>query len=81
MWFVGEHRVIDEPHRLVYTEARVSDPTVVPSPSELTEVRVDLDDRGGRTGLVLTHRGVPADSPGATGWAIALDTLATRLTG
>ena len=29
--------------------------------------------------MVLTHAGVPADSPGAAGWAMALDKLATRL--
>ena len=41
-----------------------------------TEVRVELTGLGDRTRIVLTHVGVPAGSPGATGWATALDKLA-----
>jgi Activator of Hsp90 ATPase homolog 1-like protein len=44
-----------------------------------TEVRVELENLGGRTKMVLTHAGIPADSPGAAGWAMALDKLAARL--
>ena len=44
-----------------------------------TEVRVDLEDLGGRTKMVLTHVGIPADSPGATGWTMALDKLAAHV--
>ena len=44
-----------------------------------TEVRVELEDVGGHTKMVLYHAGVPADSPGATGWAMALDKLATHV--
>ena len=33
----------------------------------------------GRTRLVVTHAGVPADSPGAMGWRMALDELERRL--
>jgi hypothetical protein len=44
-----------------------------------TEIRVELDDLGGRTRMVLTHPGVPADSPGAAGWTMALDKLAAGL--
>jgi len=29
--------------------------------------------------MVLTHAGVPADSPGATGWAMALAKLAAHV--
>lgn len=46
-----------------------------------TEVRAELEDLGARTQLVLTHRGVPADSPGATGWTMAFDKLAAHLAG
>ncbi len=53
MWFVGEYREIDEPTRLVYTEALA-------------------DEHGDE---------LPADSPGATGWQMALDELADRLAG
>jgi hypothetical protein len=44
-----------------------------------TEVRVELDDVGGRTKMVMTHAGIPADSPGAAGWTMALNKLAARL--
>jgi hypothetical protein len=40
-----------------------------------TEVRVELTDLGDRTRMVLTHSGVPADSPGAAGWTMAFDKL------
>jgi hypothetical protein len=40
-----------------------------------TEVRVELEAVGSRTELVVTHVGIPADSPGATGWVMALDKL------
>ena len=44
-----------------------------------TEVAVDLDDLGGRTKMTLTHVGIPAGSPGAAGWAMALDKLAALI--
>ena len=44
-----------------------------------TEVCVELEDEAGGTKMVLTHRGVPADSPGAGGWAMAIAKLVTRL--
>jgi uncharacterized protein YndB with AHSA1/START domain len=88
MWFTGEYREVVENRRLRYTES-MSDPTgKVLSPSDMgmpeghpitTEVLVELDDLGGRTKVVLTHLGIPAGSPGATGWAVALDKLAAQL--
>jgi hypothetical protein len=30
--------------------------------------------------MVMTHEGVPANSPGATGWGMALDKLEARVT-
>ena len=88
MWFVGEYRVIDEPNRLVYTESmsdpegnRVS-PEAMGMPSghpDVTEVTVELDDLDGRTRMVMTHAGIPADSPGAMGWNMALDKLEAHL--
>ena len=42
-------------------------------------VTVELRAVDGGTAVVLTHAGIPADSPGATGWAMALDALADRL--
>jgi hypothetical protein len=46
-----------------------------------TEVRVELQELDGGRKMVLTHVGIPADSPGAVGWAMALDKLAERLAG
>lgn len=88
MWFAGEYREVVENERLVYTES-VSDENgnlLIPSDIGMpqghpatTEVSVDFEDVGGRTKLVMTHRGIPADSPGAVGWKMALDKLATRV--
>jgi uncharacterized protein YndB with AHSA1/START domain len=88
MWFTGEYREVVENRRLVYTESMSDENGNVPSPSDMgmpeghpmtTEVRVDLDDIGGRTKMVLTHAGIPADSPGAAGWTMALDKLARHI--
>jgi uncharacterized protein YndB with AHSA1/START domain len=88
MWFVGEYRVIDPPTRLVYTESmsdpdgnRIS-PEAMGMPGghpEVTEVTVELTDVDGRTRMVMTHAGIPADSPGAMGWNMALDKLEAHL--
>jgi uncharacterized protein YndB with AHSA1/START domain len=87
MWFTGEYREVVENQRLVYTES-VSDEDGNPAaPSSMdmpeghpvTEVRVELEVVGERTRMVMTHVGVPADSPGATGWNMALDKLAAHI--
>ena len=88
MWFVGEYRVIDPPTRLVYTESmsdpdgnRVS-PEAMGLPGghpEITEVTVELTEVDGSTRMVMTHAGIPADSPGAMGWNMALDKLEAHL--
>jgi uncharacterized protein YndB with AHSA1/START domain len=88
MWFTGEYREVVENERLVYTES-VSDENgnVLPPPDmgmpgghpATTEVAVELTDLGGRTKMVLTHSGIPAGSPGAAGWAMALSKLAARV--
>lgn len=89
MWFTGEYREIVENRRLAYTESMSDEDGNVLAPPDLgmapdhptvTEVVVELDDLGGRTRMTLTHRGIPADSPGATGWTMALDKLATLIT-
>ena len=88
MWFTGEYREVVENERLVYTESMSDEHGNVSSPSGMgmgeghpstTEVRVELEDVGGRTKMVLTHAGIPADSPGAAGWAMALDKLAAHV--
>jgi hypothetical protein len=40
---------------------------------------VELEDVGGRTKMVLTHAGIPSDSPGAAGWTVAIDKLAAHV--
>ncbi len=88
MWFVGEYREVDAPTRLVYTESMSDADGNVLSPAEMgmppghpttTEVTVELDDLGARTKMVMTHAGIPADSPGAQGWEMALDKLVAHL--
>lgn len=88
MWFTGEYREVVENQRLVYTESLSDENGNVPPPSDMgmpeghpttTEVRVELQDLGGRTKLVLTHTGVHEDSAGAVGWTMALDKLAAHV--
>jgi uncharacterized protein YndB with AHSA1/START domain len=78
MWFVGEHLDVREPGLLVYTET-MSDADGGAPQSAATTVRVELTAAAGRTHLRLTHHGVPAGSPGATGWQMALDKLQAAL--
>jgi uncharacterized protein YndB with AHSA1/START domain len=85
MWFTGEYREVVENERLVYTESMSDENGNVSSPADMgmpeghpmtTEVSIELEDVGGRTKMVMTHTGIPADSPGAAGWAMAFDKLA-----
>ena len=88
MWFTGEYLEVVEHERLVYTESMADQDGNVLSSSDLgmpaghpttTEVRVELTDLGGRTKMVMTHAGVPSDSPGAAGWAMAFDKLTAHV--
>jgi uncharacterized protein YndB with AHSA1/START domain len=88
MWFTGEYREVVEKERLVYTESMADEHGNVMTPSDMnmpeehpttTEVRVELEGLGGRTKMLLTHAGIPSDSPGAAGWTMALDKLAARV--
>lgn len=85
MRFTGEYLEVSEPRRLVYTEAMADETGRVMAPAELgmpadhpthTRVTVELDELDGRTRLTLVHAGIPADSPGASGWTMALGKLA-----
>ncbi len=88
MWFTGEYREVVKNQRLVYTESMSDENGNVLPPSDLgmppghpatTEVRVELEDLGGRTKMVLTHAGIPSDSPGAAGWVMAFSKLAAHV--
>jgi uncharacterized protein YndB with AHSA1/START domain len=90
MWFTGEYIEVLENQRLVYTESISDENGKVSAPLEMgmpeghpmtTEVSVELEDVGGRTKMVMTHAGIPQDSPGAAGWMMALDKLAAHLEG
>ena len=88
MYFVGEYREITPKTRLVYTEC-MADEDGNPMTAEQmgmpagtpmeTSVIVELEDLGGSTKMVMTHVGVPADSPGAKGWNMAIAKLETRV--
>ena len=88
MWFTGEYIEVVAPERLVYTESMTDEQGNVLSTEEAglppghpatTEVTVTLEDLGGRTRMVLTHAGIPEDSPGAAGWQTALEKLAAHV--
>ena len=88
MWFTGEYREVIENVLLVYTESMSDEEGNLLSPSDMgmpeghpttTEVMVELEDLGGHTKMVMTHAGVPADSPGAVGWNMAFDKLAAHV--
>ena len=88
MWLAGEHLAIAEHEHLAYSEWMSDEGGEVLSPGDsgmpagapaVTEVSIQLEELDGETRLTLIHAGVPADSPGATGWAMALAKLAGRL--
>ncbi len=87
MWFAGQYREVIENKLLVYTESMSNQNGDIIDPADMgmppghpatTEIRVELEAVGGRTRLRLTHVGIPADSPGATGWETALDKMAAH---
>lgn len=90
MWFTGEYLDVVENRRLVYTESMADEHGNVLTAADMgmpaghpttTEVRVELAAVDGGTRMVMTHSGIPADSPGAAGWAMALDKLAAHAAG
>ncbi len=88
MYFIGEYRAVDPKTHLAYTESMADadgNPmtaeqmgTPAGMPTE-TMIVVDLEDLGAGTRMTLTHKGVPADSPGATGWAMAIDKMQAHI--
>jgi uncharacterized protein YndB with AHSA1/START domain len=89
MWFTGTYLEVAVNQLLVYTDAMTDQDGNVIAPEQLgmpaghpavTEVRVELEPVSGGTRMVLTHVGIPEGSPGAVGWAMALDKLTEQLT-
>jgi uncharacterized protein YndB with AHSA1/START domain len=88
MWFTGEYREVVENKRLIYTESMSNPNGDIIAPSDMgmpldhpatTEIRVELEAVGVHTKMVMTHVGIPAGSPGAIGWAMAIDKLAVHI--
>ncbi len=84
MWFTGEFVEVTPMTKLIYTDM-MSDENGTPTPPEAmgmpadmdmtTQVVVELEDLGGSTKMLMTHVGVPANSPGGQGWEMAIDKL------
>jgi uncharacterized protein YndB with AHSA1/START domain len=88
MSFVGEYREVNPKTRLVYTEAiadadgklMTAEQMGMPAGTHMeTSVVVELEEVGEQTKMTMTHIGIPADSPGAQGWAMAIDKLEQRI--
>ncbi len=86
MWSTGEYTEIVPNKRLVYTDSPADKNGNIVSPQAMgmpegypatTEVTVLLEDLGGRTKMILTHTGVPANAAG--GWSQAFDKMANCL--
>ena len=88
MWFTGEYLEVIDNQLLVFTDS-LSDENgnllapeqtgMPPGHPSTTEVRIELEAAGNGTRMTLTHVGIPAGSPGAGGWTMALDKLAVVL--
>lgn len=90
IWSAGEYIEVVPHRRLVYTDSLTDENGNVVLPSAygmnddehpaMTEVTVLLEDLGGRTRMVVTHAGVPANEQGAiAGWEQAFAKMAGHL--
>lgn len=89
IWTTGEYKEIVPNARLVYTDCPADEAGNVLSPAAMgmnddtnpmiTEVTVVLEAVDGQTKMVMTHAGIPANSPGASGWEQAFDKIATAI--
>ncbi len=88
MWFTGTYLELVENELLVYTDSMADEHGTILTPAQLgmpadhpttTVVRVELEPTPTGTRMTLTHSGIPAGSPGAIGWAMALDKLDAHL--
>ena len=80
MWTTGEFTEINPTSRLAYTESMSDENGNIMDMGgdypTTTTVIVELVEDDGRTKMTMTHEGVPADSPGASGWNQAFEKLA-----
>jgi uncharacterized protein YndB with AHSA1/START domain len=82
MWFAGQFLTIVENHTLAYTEYIADEHAHLLASHDAhaaTEVRVDFSRTGDATKIIVRHIGIPADSPGAAGWTMALDKLGAQM--
>ena len=79
MWFGGEHTSVEPLTLLSYTEQITDEHGAPTGDAHMTEVTVELSAVEGGTRMVMTHAGIPSDSPGAVGWNAAFDKLTARL--
>lgn len=89
-WSTGEYTEVVPNERLVYTDSPADENGNVVLPSAhgmnddehpaTTEVTVLLEDLGGRTKMVMTHAGVPANEQGANeAWEQAFAKMADHI--
>lgn len=82
MWTTGKFTVVDPTDKLAYTESiSDKDDNIISQDGvpDVTEVTVLLEAMDNRTKMTLTHAGIPADSPGKSGWEMAFDKLDAQI--
>lgn len=85
MWFTGKYLEVNPTTKLSYTEIMSDEdgnpipPSAVGMPGDepkITTVTIELTDIDSKsTEMTMTHAGIPANSPGAIGWNMAIDKL------
>jgi uncharacterized protein YndB with AHSA1/START domain len=88
MWTTGEYTEVVPNQRLVYTDSPADENGNMVPPSAIgipegypatTAVTIVFKDIGGRTKMVMTHAGVPADSGASAGWEQAFAKMAEHI--
>ncbi|MEZ4656343.1 MAG: SRPBCC domain-containing protein [Caldilineaceae bacterium] len=89
IWTTGAYKEIVPTIRLVYTDCPSDEAGNILSLAAMgmgddtnpmiTEVTVLLEAVNGQTKMVMTHAGIPAGSPGASGWEQAFDNMAAHI--
>ena len=88
MCSAGEYTEVIPNKRLAYTDSPADENGNVVSPSDMgmpegypamTEVTILFEEIDGRTKMVMTHAGVPADSGAGGGWEQAFDKLVDHI--